>query len=136
MTLDRVLVYWGAILSTILAFVKIWEVWQNRRRFEVRYSWIGLPGEGSTIHITNISSIPIILNYWELIFERKKYFYWVNFKIEHPDEFFSEIRIDGHSTKTLKFCDDNDFTVKAGERLTLKIHIAGSSRPRKYPITT
>lgn len=46
--------FWGAGLSTLLAIVKLLELWSARRRIEVSYSFIGVPEEGNDIIIRNV----------------------------------------------------------------------------------
>ncbi len=130
------LALWGAVLSTILALVKIWEIWSSRRRIEVSYNFIGLPEEGNDIIIRNISDKPFIITYWELLFCERKYFRWVPYRTEEPGEFAHDVSVQGHSTHILNFSGadyfDWGYKAMAGKRIYLKLHIAGNKRPVKF----
>jgi hypothetical protein len=43
---SNLIAFWRAGLSTLLAIVKLWELWSARRRIEVSYSFIGISEEG------------------------------------------------------------------------------------------
>lgn len=62
------LAWWGAILSTILACIKIWEVWRDRFQIDVSYYFSGNESIGNTVRIRNLSMRPCILEYWELLY--------------------------------------------------------------------
>ena len=132
----EIIALWGAGLSTLLAFIKVWEVWSSRRRIEVSYSFIGLPEVGNDIIIRNLSDKPIIVTYWELLFCEKKGMKWVTYKNENPEEDTSDMPIPAHSSKTLNFSGQYyfDWGHKAlgGKRLYLRLHIAGNRKPSKF----
>lgn len=60
--------YWGAGLSTLLALVKLWELWRDRFRIDVSYNFSGEPSNGNKIILRNLSNKPIILEYWEVLY--------------------------------------------------------------------
>ena len=57
---------WGAILSTILAGLKIWEIY-------VSYAFDSRPEEGNKIIVYNLSKTFIMINYWEVLFIKRHY---------------------------------------------------------------
>lgn len=69
--------WWGAGLSTLLALIKIWEIWKDRFRIEINF----LDDSDETayyfyeeINIFNFHSKPIFLERWDiLIGQQKKY---------------------------------------------------------------
>ena len=133
---SELIALWGAVLSTLLALVKIWEVWSARRRIEISYSFMGVPEEGNDIIIRNISDKPFIVTFWELQFCEKKLLRWVPYKTESPDEYNQDMCIQGHSTKTLNFSNHYYFEwghkYLAGKRIYLKLYIAGKRKPVRY----
>ena len=126
---------WGAGLSTLLALIKIWELWSARRRVEVSYSFSGVPEIGNDIIIRNLSDKPMILSYWELLFCERKGLMWVPYRNENPAEDTRDICIAAHSSKTFNFSGPDYFDwghkVLGGKRLYLNMHIAGKRKPIK-----
>ncbi len=126
---------WGAGLSTILALIRIWEVWSSRRRIEVSYSF-GCPEDGNDIIIRNISDKALIVTYWELQFCKKKGLRWLPYRTINPWEPVHDICIDAYSTKNINFSGPDHFhwgyKALCGKRLYLKLHIAGRRRPVTY----
>lgn len=131
----EIIAIWGAGLSTLLALVKIWELWSSRRRIEVSYSFNGLPEIGNDIIIRNLSDKPMIVTYWKLLFCEKKDFKWVPYRNENPAEDTNDIYITGHSSVKLNFSGSDYFACghKAldGKRLYLNLYIAGKRTPVK-----
>jgi hypothetical protein len=48
--------WWGASLSTLLALLKMLELWQNRFRIDIGHGFTGQPEQRNDIHIRNLSS--------------------------------------------------------------------------------
>lgn len=131
--------WWGAGLSTLLAVVKLAELWRDRFRVEVSYAFNSLPEDGNRVMIRNLTGRPLILTYWELQYgtgawPRRKYE-----PLQSPDHDHGDVRIDPHSTRTLTFAygDHFDWGVKAlrGRSIWVRLYIAGR-RPflrRLYP---
>lgn len=132
----EIIAIWGAGLSTLLALIKIWDIWSARRRIEVSYGFVGLPEVGNDIIIRNLSDKPMIVTYWELLFCERKGLKWIPYKNENPAEDTCDICIQGHTSKILNFSgpDYFDWGHKAlgGKRLYLKMYIAGKRRPVKH----
>jgi len=124
----EVLALWGAGLSTVLAFVKMWELWSRRSRIEVSYGFSGGP-DGNDIIIRNLSDKPMILTYWELLFCERKALKWIPYRNENPAENTRDLFISAHSSKTLNFSGQDYFEwghkALGGKRLYLNLHIAG-----------
>ena len=60
--------WWGAGLSTLLAIVKLSELWRDRFRVVVGYKFTSQAEIGNDILIRNLSSRPLILGHWELLY--------------------------------------------------------------------
>lgn len=131
----EVIALWGAGLSSLLALIKIWELWSARRRIEVSYGFVGEPEIGNDIIIRNLSDKPIIITYWELLFCERKGRKWVAYRNENPAEDATDICVPAHSSKIFSFSGADYFEwghkVLGGKRLYLNIHIAGKIRPIK-----
>ena len=126
----EIIALWGAGLSTLLALIKILELWSARRKIEVSYGFVGVPEIGNDIIIRNLSDKPMILTYWELLFCERKGLKWVPYRNENPAEDTSDICIAAHSSKTFNFSGPDYFEwghkALDGKRLYLNMHIAGS----------
>ena len=136
--MQSILVYWGAGLSTVLAFVKLWEVWRNRFRIGVSYNFTSDPHEtGNEIYIRNLAHHPIILCYWEvlLLSGRRPFRTFEPLAEPEPDE-IRDVKIEAHSTHTLRFLEADHFewgsAALKGRKMFLRIHIAGRSPIAKY----
>lgn len=123
------LAWWGAGLSTLLALVKLWEIWRDRFRIDVGYGFTGDPGMGNEVHIRNLSGTPIILSYWELFYRPHLWPVRKDSEIHSPLDDAHDLKIDAHSSKTLSFTgmDHFDWGWKAmkGQRICIRLHIAG-----------
>lgn len=120
--------WWGAGLSTLLALVKLWELWRDRFRIDVGFSWTGEPSIGNDIYIRNLSSKPVILTYWELF---SRHHLWPIKKDSFIDsqEEYADTQINSHSSKALHFSDLDYFdwggTAMKGRDIYIKLHVAG-----------
>jgi hypothetical protein len=126
---------WGAVLSTILGLIKIYELWSSRRKVEITCYFDSRPEVGNDVIVRNISDKQIILTYWQLLFYKKEKFRWKEFNSEEPCEDAHDILIPPHSSKKFNFSEQYYFSwgVKAMEnkRIYFKIFIAGKKRPIK-----
>ncbi|WP_067987333.1 hypothetical protein [Neptuniibacter pectenicola] len=121
--------WWGAILSTLLACIKVWEIWSNRFRLDIGHNFTSDPIQGNDILIRNLSSKPIILEYWELHYCSR---WWLLRKFEEfesPGPDACDSRIEAHSSKTLSFREQYHFSwsdkALKGRSIYIKIYIAG-----------
>lgn len=121
--------WWGACLSTLLAIIKLWELWSGRFRIDVGRNLTSEPEIGNQIFIRNLSSKPIILEYWQLQYCSR---WWPIRKFDEfecPGEDAADIQIQPHSSKTLSFTDQYHFAwgykVLNGRRIYIKLYIAG-----------
>ena len=123
------LAWWGAGLSTLLAVVKLWELWSDRFRVDVGYNFTGSLDVGNEIFIRNLTGAPIILSYWELLWLSGRWPCRTESTLTSPQEDARDIRIDAHSSLTLTFKNEEhfDWGVKAleGRRIYVRLWIAG-----------
>jgi hypothetical protein len=124
------LAVWGAVLSTFLAAR---EIYKARTRIEIGYNFTGLPEEGNEITIRNLSSSPIIIKYWELVWCKRKFLKWVPFKSVDPGEFNKDIHVPEHSSTSLLFAEEEyfDWSHKSlkGGKIFIRLHLAGKTKP-------
>lgn len=121
--------WWGAGLSTLLALVKLYELWQNRFRVEVGCVFTSDESIGNEVLIRNLSNRPLIITYWELLYCSGR---WPHTKFESFEsaEFDDgDDRLDPNETRTLSFSEANYFatTPKAlkGRRIYIRLYFAG-----------
>ena len=123
---------WGAVLSTVLAAIRVWEFWQNRFRLEIDPFLTSLEEVGNEIQIRNLSDTPLLITYWELVWLSG---YWPlrkcsRTKSAEPD--MSDIRIDAYSSTKFTFKEENHFGWGAkalkGRRIYLKLTVAGRGK--------
>lgn len=121
--------WWGAGLSSLLALVKLWELWSNRFRVDIGHNFTSNPEIGNEILIRNLSSNPIILEYWELHYCSRWWPFRKLEEFESPGPDTSDIQIQPHSSKTLSFLEQYHFSWSAktlkGRKIYIKLYIAG-----------
>lgn len=71
LTFGNGLALWGALLSTLLAALKIWETWSARRRIVLSSYLSTDPGGDHRLQLTNLSGSPILLRTWAIVPTRK-----------------------------------------------------------------
>ncbi|MCW3696781.1 hypothetical protein [Burkholderia cenocepacia] len=140
LSLPLLIAGWGALLSTALAAIKIWELWRDRHRIDVGYSFCSDEQQGNTITIRNVSGRPLILCYWEL---QLRHGHWPRaryntFRTPEPDE-VNDYRLEPYSSYPLVFTDyehfDYDLVAPRGGPVYIRLHFAGR-RPMRliaYP---
>ena len=127
------LAVWGAVLSTLLAAVKVWELWKTRVRIEVGYNFSGNESIGNEVIVRNLSGTPLIITYWELIWRQRTQFAWKQSNTIGPEEDNDDIKVGAHSSVKLSFRDANHFdwgvSALGHRKIFLRLHLAGRSRP-------
>jgi hypothetical protein len=98
---QKYLALWGAILSTILGLVKLYELWASRRIIEITCYFDGRPEVGNDVIIRNISDKQLIVTYWQLSFCKRKNLHWEEYNTEEPNEDAADIIIPPHSSRKL-----------------------------------
>jgi hypothetical protein len=123
------LAWWGAGLSTLLAVVKLWELWRDRVRVDVSYNFREGMERGNDILIRNLSPDPLILEHWELVYSSGR---WPRRRFEPlllPDPDAGDIRIEEHTSHTLHFAEQNYFAwghrALKGRAIAIRLHFAG-----------
>lgn len=131
--------WWGAVLSTILAAIKGFELWRDRFRIEVGATFTSAPDIGNEIRIRNISPKPLILVHWEVFYTKGIWPFRKETPIEEREYDVGDSTIAPYSTHSLNFVDQTYFStshnILKGRRIFIRLHIAGrGSLSRKvYP---
>lgn len=128
-SVSPLIAWWGAGLSTLLAIVKLYELWRDRFRVDVSYNFTGSESIGNEVLIRNLSSRPLILAHWELFYCSGR---WPrrNFEpFESADFDAGDRRLEPYATHTLHFAEQNYFNwghnTLNGRRIFIRLHIAG-----------
>jgi hypothetical protein len=126
---SALIAWWGAGLSTLLAIVKLFELWRDRFRVDVSYNFTSSENIGNEIFIRNLSNRSLILTHWELLYCSGR---WPRRSFEPFDsaEFDAgDHRLEPYTTHTLRFAEANYFSSghKAlnGRRIFIRLHVAG-----------
>jgi len=121
--------WWGAGLSTLLALIKLWELWRDRFQVEVSRNFTSNPEIGNEVLIRNLSGRTFILAYWELLYGTGRWPARRFSPLVSPDYDEGDQSIEPQSTYTLQFRDDRDFdwgvSALNGRRIFIRLHIAG-----------
>lgn len=121
--------WWGAGLSTLLAVVRLYELWRDRFRVEVSYNFAGNDEVGNEVLIRNLSGRPFILAHWEL-FYASRYSHQLSVEaIEDRGFDAGDFKVDPYATVTLRFSGASYFSWSAktlrGRRIYIRLHLAG-----------
>jgi len=121
--------WWGAGLSTLLALVKLWEIWRDRFRLDIGSNLTSDPEIGNEIFIRNLSGYPLILSYWELLHGSGVWPFLKLSEFESPGPDASDLRIEAHSSKSFTFSEAYHFgwsekSLK-GRKIYMRLYIAG-----------
>lgn len=131
--------WWGAVLSTVLAAVKGWEIWRDRFRVEVGGSFTSAPDIGNEVRIRNLSPKPLILVHWEVFYGSGVWPFRKETSICERDYDAGDSTIAPVSTHTLAFVDESYFSTSydrlKGRSVYIRLHIAGRGTIRRklYP---
>ena len=139
-SLSLVLALWGAVVSTALGAIKIWEVWRDRHRVDVGFSFCSGEQRGNTITIRNLAGRPLILSYWELQLRQGRWpcARYSTFQSPELDELLDS-RIEPYSSNPLVFAEADHFDwdkgALRGQPLYIRLHFAGHRPTRRlaYP---
>jgi hypothetical protein len=128
-TMALIVAAWGAGLSTLLAAIKVWEVWRDRHRINVAYSFATDEAIGNTITIQNLAGRPLILSYWELLYGTGTWPLWNFEAMLWPDHDHGHQKIEAYSAYPLNFSEENHFDWRSkalkGRKIYIRLHFAG-----------
>lgn len=121
--------WWGACLSTLLAAVKVWELWRDRFRVDLGHNFTSDPETGNEIFVRNLSAKPIIIEYWEIHYVSGVWPFRKFVEFESPGPDASDIQIAPHSSKAFSFNGASHFSWSdkglQGRKIYMRLYIAG-----------
>jgi hypothetical protein len=128
---SALIAWWGAGLSTLLAIVKVFELWRDRFRIDVSATFRDRTHDNEVL-IRNLSSRPYILAHWELLYcsghwpRTRRSFETI---VSNDDFNAGDHQIGPNATHTLQFTDEYYFpwepSVLNGRRIFIKLYVAG-----------
>jgi hypothetical protein len=125
-TLPLLLSLWGAALSSILALIKITEVWGNRFKIEISYMFRSDPDYGNDVSIQNLSGKPVLLNYMELFYKNDGLWpFKKSFPLWSPEDELITSKIDSQSSKSFCFAQGEHF-ITEGKTIYVRLYFAGN----------
>ena len=125
---------WGAVISTILALVKLWETFNQRFRMDVGRSLTSSSSLGNEIYLRNLAANPVILSHWELERGEGTWPFRHYSTFSSPEGIFQDVRIDPHSSMTLSFTGLDHFDWGGNAKPTfIRLHFPGR-RPQRYRV--
>ena len=130
MPVTLLLAIWGAGLSTLLAGIKIWQVYFDRKRIKVNYLLKKDPLAGDKIIIHNLSKSAVIIEHWELLWVLRRLFFR---KKIVPIQIFNDedryLNLDPNSIQHLNFNGQYHFNwnpeIENNVRLFIKLRVTG-----------
>ena len=123
--------YWGAIVATILAVIKIREFIRDRRQIHTTFS---SDNEGKRIVVSCIGKNPVFVQNFFLYWRRNRYFgKKIDIDLTFHDDHVIERAMSIDKPLILVFKDENDFSTShlrtKNKKLYLGLNIAGNRRP-------
>lgn len=131
MTVPTTLAIWGAILSTILFIVKLYETYRDRNRLHISYV---TRKSGYEIMITNLGKTPLKIRYYELFWSQRRLFWKKTRTLLSLSENPTDITIPSYSTHTLPFYEEGHFrrTPPTGKKkMYIDLYMIGAKRPKR-----
>jgi hypothetical protein len=124
---------WGALISTLLAGVKLWEsFWKDRVKLDTSYSFIGLDDVPDEITVVNLTSIPVQVMSWALTWKPNLFHRKLGELDQTPDD-VDGFTIPARGSHTLYFGDMDklswDHTISSNRTLKLMLFLYGRRRP-------
>lgn len=119
---------YAAGLSTVLLFIKIYEMWTARFRLDT-YLAVDGPDEDKKVVLTNLSAKAVHITHFEMYWaadrwSKKNYIY-------KEYDLYENVQIGAYCVKTLLFREQDYFKLERDKKLFIKLYIAG----KKYPKT-
>lgn len=121
--------WWGALVSTALAGIRIYELLRDRFRIDVGANLTGDPDVGNEIIIRNLSSYPIILQFWEVgwLSGYRPFRSFTSFVTPEPDA--HDHKIDARSSHSIKFTEIHhfDWGIESldSRQIYIRLHVVG-----------
>jgi hypothetical protein len=133
MPVALILTILGAGLFTILAAIKIWEIYRQRKRLLICYSLSGDSIIGDKIIIYNRSESTVVIEHWQLLWTIKRLFLRKKFVPIHVfDDKDCYLNLTAKSMRPLNFNGQYHFNwnpeIEKNVKLFIKLRIAGQKK--------
>lgn len=126
---------WGAVLSTLMALLRIYELLRDRFRIELLTTVTSDVYEGNTVHIRNLSNRKVLLDYWELQLATGRWPFQKFSHVESQDFDAHPRTIEPQSSHSLNFSEANYFSSGAkfmkGKAYYMRLNFAGHRSIRR-----
>lgn len=121
----QILALWGAVISTLLAILKVTEYWSNRFRIGISFVFRGHPNIGNDVTVQNLSRDSILLDYIEIYQKKGVWPFCKSLLLWSPEDETLNRRIEGKSGVKFNFREMDYFEPKKNSRLYIKLFVAG-----------
>lgn len=138
---EKITAVWALIVSIMallvslpLAWIQIVQFRRDRRKVQIYGREGNVPGEWNVVFVTNLSPIPILIDHWELVWRRRKFFFWhedepVNFS----DDDDLHMTLEPKKRKALELREHYSFTWNPRNKgrvdLWIILHVSGEKKP-------
>jgi len=124
------------VVSAVLGWLKIKEYRRDNRHVSVTWSLNGNDDIGNYIYLTNLSSTPILVDYWQIGWVRR---IWFRKRFLPIDVFADEdlhMTLEPRQRKALSFKDQYSFNwyPKNSEKMKLYIYLDLAGRKKPLPL--
>jgi hypothetical protein len=127
---------WGAVLSTILAAIRILEWRRSNVKIQVSRIWRSDSGQGNDVLIMNCSTTPVcVYNYDVVSAKRKNDGKSINYLVDVPVG-FQLFTIPPLSSYAIHFSDADHFDIAAQQgTVFIRLWIVGQKRPLWFDLS-
>lgn len=134
---ESLLSIWGAVVSTGLAGVKLWEIFRDRQRLSISYFFTSDPHRGNQIVISNPTKTPVMIEGWNLAWKKYKFFslHSVDALTSYPEDGIAEITVPAYGRHTIDFTEQYYFEWGQSVRRLGKLYLVLNVVGRKKPLT-
>jgi hypothetical protein len=107
---------------------------RDKRKIEVFFTLSDRHDVSAILHLTNLSSIPVIVRSWELAWRSRFLFFWTKYHstdLKSPHDLY--LTLPSRNTTAINFNNQETFIWLGGERKTdvlyLRLNVAGEKSP-------
>ncbi|OOQ57411.1 hypothetical protein [Mucilaginibacter pedocola] len=122
------------MVAIVLAWIRVVEYRRDNRSLQVSYTMSYYPDEWNIIYLTNISSKPILIDYWDVVWVKRQGLFRYKYEgvLSRNNEDL-HVNLPPHSRKQFDFKDQYEFDWNShkheGEALFLELRISGKKKP-------
>ena len=124
---------WGAVISTALAAVRVYEAASKQPKLVTTYSFTTDRSRGNTVSLLNVSSTPAVILHWELVRAERRVCRRRSSESIATSDDIGPYTLGAHDVEHLRFCEEAHFAWsldRTGDQIYLKLILAGRRRPK------